>query len=253
MKAIIALGIVGWIRKWTWVLYLAAVVAAALAAPSLVPWEVDPSLKPVARVQILYGLYWISAMILLPIGFASLGRQQKDFNYRIFWGAQGVSAPSYFAALSIVGMIASAVLAMVSAIALGIVGAQTLDLRALGQAMILGSTGAFVVAPLILGLTQAIGTAPAAVFGMLINLLGEFGPGLARAARSNPGATAESAAGWEALFVGLPHLHLADQGARLVFGWPPIEPVWFLAAIGYLSAAAGVSAILGYALFKRNP
>lgn len=252
MQVILRLALVQWFVAWNWLIVLALLVVAMAVAPSMVPWRVEPGLVPHARVQALYGAYFLIAAFLLPVAYAELGRTQVTRSHRIFWRAQGTGDATYFVALlGAVGVIA-ALFAFAAGVGILIVRSGELGAVTIGQSMVLSALGSIVVAPVVLGLSQQISSAPAAILGIIGNLAAYFGPGAAAAAR---GLFANDASGrnvLEGLFLLLPHLHLADQSARLTFCWAPIDPVPFAGAVTYLALCVTGSSALGFLLFRQR-
>lgn len=252
MQVIFRLAIVQWVVAWSWLIVLGLLVLAVVTAKSMVPWRVEPDLIPHARVQALYTAYFLVAAILLPVAGAEIGRTQITRSHRIFWRAQGLGdVPYFFALLGAVGVMA-ALLGLVVGTGILIVRSDELGALAVLQSMVLSILGSIVVAPLVLGLSQWVGSGTAAILGIIVNAVAYFGPGAAAAAR---GLFANGSGGRdviELIFLLLPHLHLADQSARLTFCWAPIDAAPFAGAVAYLTLCVVGSSVLGFLLFRRR-
>lgn len=252
MRVIFQLSIVQWVVTWNWLIVLGLLVLAVVVAPSMVPWRVEPALVPHARVQALYAAYFLIAAILLPAACSELGRTQVSRAHRIFWRSQGVGDATYFFALLGSVAVMAALLAAAAGAGILIVRSSELSAVAIGQSMLLSTLGSIVVAPLVLGLSQRIGSAPAAILGIIGNGVAYYGPGAAAAAYGLFANDASGRNAFEMLFLLLPHLHLADQSARLTFCWAPIDPGTFASAVTYLSLCVAGSSALGFLLFRRK-
>jgi hypothetical protein len=251
MKAVANLLLQQWIHARAWVLVAAVFVAATFLAKYFVPWEVDPTLIPLARCQVIYGLTLVIGMVLLPALYAEAGRSQLTRNHRLFWRAQGLSDSKYFVAVCGICFVAAAAVVLAGTVILLLVRSVDLSVASLIQSMILTYLAVIVCAPLAVGMTQWVNSSPATLLTIVFNCVGLFGPASVNAARNTAGAKGEQVF-WETVFTVIPQLRLGDQSERITFCWPPIPMQGFVEACGYLIGWTLFSFCIGYVCWRKR-
>jgi len=252
MKAVCSLLLLQWLHAKSWILLLVGFFVVATLARYLVPWEIDPTLVPAAKSQVIYGFIFIVGAFLLPTVYAEAGRSQISRNHRLFWRAQGLADVTYFCAVCLMCFIAAGLVTTVGAGLIAILGPVELSSVSLFQSMVLTLLAMIVCAPIAIGISQWVNSAPSAIFVIIFNLIGYYGPANVNAARSVTGISPTESLAWEIVYGILPQLRLGDQSERITFCWAPIPWSDFLTATAYLGGWVLLSMCFGYAFWRRR-
>lgn len=234
-------------------LMLAGGIVFAWLGPLVTPWEENPVILQPARTQAAWIYAWLVLFTWLPFQAAALGHRLRDEGMLEHLRAGGQSVWSLFIQLSsavMVWMVATGLLALI------VTAVFCRPLQPAEAALWVNLSLQYFAlyclsaAPLIL-LGIALGTCVSEVVAFLIPS-GLLFAGLFGGAFLGPILADSQSPLFKALWVVLPHYHLADLTPRLVFKMGPLLSTDFLQSAACLGLQGAALAILGLCIFRTR-
>ncbi len=247
------LGLAGLMSRGSGWLLLGGAVVFAWLLPLVAPWEENPQILQPARAQALWAYAWLAALSWLPFQAAALGHRLRSEGMLEHAHASGTGRVSLGLQLGGAVWVWLLVLTLIAAVLTctwclpGRASEAGLWLQLVGQYTALYLLCA---APLVL-LAVALGTRTAEVIAFLVPT-GLLVTGLFGAAWLAPLLGGSSSELLQALWLAVPHYHLADLTPRLVFKMGPLPASDFLASAAVLALQGLALSLTGLCLFRTR-
>lgn len=240
------------VRGSGWVLLVGALLFAWLA-PLVTPWEESPRILQPARAQAAWLYAWLVLFTWLPFQASAFGHRLRREGFLECLHANGLSRAGL--CLQITAAVAVWLLGVVL-LAAGVCVVFCLPQQAEEARLWLSLVGQYVALFVIVGLpltllAVALGTCAAEVLAFLVPVALLF-VGLFGAVWLGPLLGGSS--GWlhRALWLAVPHYHLADLTPRLVFKMGPLPITDFLTTLAALGVQGLAISILGLCVFRTR-
>jgi hypothetical protein len=239
-------------RGSCWLLLLGLPVVVWLA-PLLTPWQENPQILQPARAQAAWMYAWLALFTWLPFQGAVLGHRlrQEGLLEHLRAGGRGAANLCLQLASSIlVWMVVVAIMAFVVCVPFCL--PENPEQAKLWTILTSQYWALYVLvgAPLIV-LAVALGSRTAEILAFLLPV-GLLFTGLFGAVWLAPLLGGSSAPALKALWLAIPHYHLADLTPRLVFKMGPLTTTDFLAAAGILSLQGFAICLLARWVFRTR-
>lgn len=239
-------------RGSCWLL-LAGAIAFAWLAPLVAPWEENPVILQPARAQAAWIYAWIALFTWLPFQAAALGNRFRGEGMLEHLRAGGQSPGSLFLQLAgavMLWMLCIGLLSLIVTVGFcrpGQPEEAVLWVKLTLQYFVLYSLSA---APLLL-LGIALGVRFSEVVAFLVPV-GILFAGLFGGSILGPVLADSPSPVLKAVWVALPHYHLADLTPRLVFKMGPLPSADFVQTASCLGLQGLALALLGLCLFRTR-
>ncbi|RYD38263.1 MAG: hypothetical protein EOP86_01375 [Verrucomicrobiaceae bacterium] len=239
-------------RGSCWLLLGGAIIFAWLA-PLVTPWEENPVILQPARAQAAWMYAWIALLTWLPFQAAALAKRFRSEGMLEHLRAGGYPAGSLFLQLAgavMVWMLAIGLLAVI--VTVGFCRPGQPDEAALWAGLTLQYFALYSLsaAPLLL-LGIALGTRVSEVVAFMVPVCVLFA-GLFGGSVLAPVLADSQSPVLKAVWVALPHYHLADLTPRLVFKMGPLPAGDFLQTACCLGLQGLALALLGLCVFRTR-
>lgn len=240
------------VRGSCWLVLGGALVFAWLA-PLITPWEEKPVILQPARAQAAWLYAWLALFTWLPFQAAALGHRLRREGMLEHLHAGGIRPWSLYLQMNASLLVWAAALAAAAA-AVCIFFCSPSNPAEAGRwvALVLQyvTLYALVAGPLIM-LGVALGTRTSEVIAFLLPVgllfLGLFGAGWLE-----PVLTSNGSPLFKAIWLAIPHYHLADLTPRLVFKMGPLPFSTFLQTAACLAFEGAAFLLLGLCAFRTR-
>lgn len=239
-------------RRSCWLL-LAGGAGFAWLAPLATPWKENPVILAPARAQAAWIYAWIALFTWLPFQATAFGHRLRVDGLLEHMRAAGqptVSICLQITCAVVVWMVALGLLASVVAVAFCLPGHPQEAVLWIEVVLQYFALYALTAVPLLL-LAVALGTRTSEVIAFLVPV-GLLFTGLIGGAWLGPALADSHSSILKALWLSLPHYHLADLTPRLVFKMGPLPAQDFLLTVACLGLQGTALSFLGIWMFRTR-